>query len=310
MKLLETSEFIVEDLGIQEIDVYDIEVDGNHNFFANDILVHNSVYVDMSLLVKKHCDGKTKQEIVTFIESFVKNVLTPSINKELAKISSTLNIDDCKIDFKLENIGPSLIMVAKKRYLFDILYSEGVRYDTEQMKVMGIEIVRSSTPSAVQDYLRELVAICLRSDERALHTRFKEIKELFMKCSLSDIAYPRGVNGMDTYANDTSIYSKGTPIHVRGALLYNHHLRRNSLDKVYESISDGDKIKFIALKKPNPIYENVISYLDKLPTEFGLHNYVDYDMQFEKALVAPLVNILEPMNWHYEERITLDDFFT
>ena len=301
-----TSNFQIEDLGVQEIDVFDIEVDENHNFFANDILVHNSAYINVDSLVQKYCQGKTDQEIVDYIESFVFKVLQPALNKKLSAFAKTMGVDDCKISFKLECIGNGHIQVAKKRYVFDILYSEGVRYDKPKMKVMGIEIVRSSTPSVVKDFLKEAVKICLSGTELDLQRFVKETKKKFMQLNYTAVSFPTGCNGLTTYSNNASIYNKGCPIHVRAALMHNHLLTKLGLDSKYQPIGDGDKIKYLMLKMPNPIHENVIGYIGKMPREFGLEKYIDYNTQFAKAFLAPLEKILDAIGWSAEEKVLLD----
>lgn len=269
----------------------------------------DSAYLNIDVLVKKHCKGKTDQQIVDFVESFVVKVIQPELNKQLSAFSKTMGVDECLLDMKLECIGPSLIMVAKKKYMFDILYSEGVRYSEPKMKVMGIEIVRSSTPSIVKDYLKKAAKICLSKNEQELQEYVTVVKEDFMKQPYHAICFPRGVNGMKTYSSNSSIYMKWCPIHVRGALLYNHHLKRMGLDSKYPLIADGDKIKFVYLKKPNHIYEDVIAFPTKLPEELDLIKYIDKEMQFEKTFLKPLESISSTIGWHTKEQPSLDSLF-
>lgn len=266
----------------------------------------DSLYFVVDKIVSKFCKGKTDAEIVNYLEKFVIDVMQPPLNKKLQDDATSMGIDRCMINFKLECIGPSIIFVAKKRYAFDILYSEGVRYESPKMKVMGIEIVRSSTPSVVKDYLKESLKLCLSSTEAALQRKVKEVREAFNKCHYTDISFPRGVNGLSVYNSNSSIYVKGTPIHVRGSLLYNHHLKRRKLDTKYPLIGEGEKIKFVALKMPNTIHENVIAFTNRIPHELDLEKYVDYKMQFEKAYLAPLEGILTAIGWEAEEKVTLD----
>lgn len=269
----------------------------------------DSAYINMDDLVKKHCKGKTDQQIVDYLENFVFKIIQPELNKKLAVVAKSMGIDDCKISFKLECIGPSLIMCVKKKYMFDILYSEGVRYNEPKMKVMGIEIVRSSTPSVVKEYLKKAAKICLSGDESQLHTYVKQVKEDFMKLDYTQASFPRGCNGMKTYASKTSIYGFKTPSHVKGALLYNHYLRKNQLHTKYPLVSDGEKIKYVHLKKMNPIHETIISFPDRLPVELDLVKYIDWDTQFEKAFLKPLEAITDSIGWHTEPIATLDSFF-
>lgn len=262
----------------------------------------DSAYIDVNSLVEKYCKGKTDQEIVTFIEKFITDVVQPQLNKKLSVIAKDMGIDDCKISFKLECIGPSAIFVAKKKYMFDILYSEGVRYDKPKMKVMGIEIVRSSTPSVVKDYLKECATLCLRGTESELQKYVIDVKSNFMKLDYRQASFPRGCNGLLTYASDHSIYGSKTPIQTRGALLYNHYLKESGLEAKYPLIADGDKVKFIMLKKKNPIHEDVISFPASLPSELNLTQYIDWETQFNKAFLVPLTSILTAIGWNAKEQ--------
>lgn len=270
----------------------------------------DSIYFRAEKLVEQKCKGMNDQEIVTFLEKFVVDVLQPVMNKTLAEIAKKFGIDDCRIWYKLECIGPTIITLAKKKYAFDILYSEGVRYKEPKMKVMGIEIVRSSTPAIVKDYLKDCLALCLRSEESALQDKVCDVKTMFMKQPYTSISFPRGVNGMTTYTSLTSIYQKGngvtTPIHVRAALLYNHHLEKQGLAQTYQKIGDGDKIKFVYLKMPNKIHENVIGFIDKIPEKFDVIRFIDYNTQWEKTFLAPLKNITDAIGWEVEKKVTLD----
>jgi DNA polymerase elongation subunit (family B) len=268
----------------------------------------DSIYFEMGPFVDKYCKGLDDQAIVTKIEKFVQTVLQPELNKRLAKIAESIGAKECKIFFKLECIGPSMVMTAKKKYFFDILYKEGVRYDKPKMKVMGIEIVRSTTPGAIKDYLKKSLEIILRGTEKEIQRYIKEVHKEFLGKSFKEVACPVGVNGLSTYGSDSMIYSKGSPIQVRAALLYNHHLRRLGLDKKYPLIGEGDKVKYIMLKIPNTIRENVIAFPGVLPKEMGLEKYFDVKTQYQKVYMKPIERILEAVKWSAEESINLEEF--
>lgn len=307
--VVEDSNFTVEDLGIVEMDVYDIEVDDTHSFFANNILVHNSSYVQMDIFVQKFCKGMDAHQIVDYLENFVVNILQKEINSKLSKLVLSMGGQKSYMDQKLECIGPACVQISKKRYAFDILYSEGVRYDKPKMKVMGMEIVRSSTPSAIKEQLKKGVKMVLEKDESTLQTYIGEVKNSFMNLPYTEIAFPRGCNGLITYSDASTIYKGGCPKHVRAALLYNHYLKKMGLEAKYPLIGEGDKIRFIALKKPNPFHEDVIGFPVKIPDEFGLDAYINYDEQFQKAFMAPLEAVLGAVKWSAEPKVNLEDFF-
>ena len=173
---------------------------------------------------------------------------------------------------------------------------------------MGLEMVKSSTPAVIRDKLKDSLEVILQGEEKSLHTYVTEFRKTFNELPVEEIAFPRGVNGMKQYAG-SPIYIKGTPIHVRGALLYNHHCKRMGLDKKYQPIRDGDKIKFVYLKTPNPFQEDVIAFSQHMPKEFKMDAYIDYDKMFEKVFGDALQIVIEPLGWKTEEQSSLEDFF-
>jgi DNA polymerase elongation subunit (family B) len=82
-----------------------------------------------------------------------------------------------------------------------------------------------------------------------------------------------------------------------GALLFNHYIKEKKLTNKYSLIGNGEKIKFIYLKKPNIIHENIISFIQDFPKELGLDKYIDYELQFEKSFLEPLKSILDAIGW-------------
>ena len=174
---------------------------------------------------------------------------------------------------------------------------------------MGIEVQRSSTPKVCRDRLKECIKIILTKDQETLIQYIEDFKEQFKKLTPEEIAFPRGVNGMKEYADEENVFTKGTPIAVKGALIYNDLLKKHKLTKKYSNITSGDKIKFVYLKEPNPTKEKIISFSKKLPTELDLHKYVDYNTQFEKAFIDPLKNIVDAIGWSFERKNNLSGMF-
>ena len=148
----------------------------------------------------------------------------------------------------------------------------------------------------------------MNKDENALIQFIDEFRTHFKKLRPEQIAYPRSCNNLKKYSSSTDIYQKSTPIHVKGALLYNDLLKKHKLVK-YEQIQEGDKIKFIVLKEPNPLRERVISFSTRLPKEFDLHKFINYDEQFDKSVLEPLRFIVNAIGWNFEKQATLDNFF-
>jgi DNA polymerase elongation subunit (family B) len=231
--------------------------------------------------------------------------LEPVIDRIYQDLAERMCAFQQKMNMKREVIADRGIWTAKKRYILNVHDSEGVRYAKPKLKIMGIEAVKSSTPAACRTAIKEALNIIMTQGEEDLHKYIEKFRKEFRKLPFEDVAFPRSVQNLTKYQHET----KSIPIHVRGSMVYNKKLQQMKLQKKYEQIKDGEKIRFAYMKMPNPIHENVIAVLSQLPSEFGLDQYIDYDMQFEKTFVDPLRAILNVINWHTEKQSTLEAFF-
>ena len=124
------------------------------------------------------------------------------------------------------------------------------------------------------------------------------------------IAFPRTANNISKFKDSVTLYVKGTPMHIRGCILFNHLIRERDVTNKYNAILDGEKIKYIKLKTPNPAGQDVISFITELPKEFGLNEYIDYDTMYQKSFLDPLKAILDVIGWQTEKTASLEDFFS
>jgi len=215
-----------------------------------------------------------------------------------------------RMEMSREVIADRGIWTAKKRYILNVHDNEGVRYTEPKLKIMGIEAIKSSTPESVRDGLKQLFKVIINNTEKDTQKAIEHFRTYFDNLSPEDVSAPRGISDIDKWkGTGGNIYEKGTPIHVRGALLYNHYIKDRGIDKRYREVKAGDKVKFCYLKTPNPIRENIIAFPDYLPPELQLHKYIDYDTQFQKTFLAPIEPIFEAVGWSTEDRQTLEDFF-
>jgi DNA polymerase elongation subunit (family B) len=268
----------------------------------------DSIYLTLEVLVEKMCEGKTDEQKIKFMDKICEDVFQPFIDSGYQELADYMNAYSQKMQMKREVLADKGIWTAKKRYILNVHNSEGVQYEKPKIKVMGLEMVKSSTPAVIRDKLRDSIEVILRGNQADLQNYIMEFRKEFDKLPVEEIAFPRGVNGMKQYAG-SPIYSKGTPIHVRGALLFNHYTKKMGLDKKYQPIRDGDKIRFIYVRKPNKFQEDVIAFSQELPPEFELHSYIDYDKMFEKVFTDALQIIIGSLGWSTSEQSSLEDFF-
>lgn len=268
----------------------------------------DSIYLTMEDLVEHTCAGKTDEAKIKYMDRVCEEIFQPFIDNTYQKLADYMNAYSQKMQMKREVLADKAIWTAKKRYILNVHNSEGVQFAKPKLKVMGLEMVKSSTPAVIRSKLKDSISVILQGDESKLHNYIEDFRKEFRSLPIEEIAFPRGVNGMNTYKG-SPIYSKGTPIHVRGSLLFNHHCKRLGLDKKYQAIRDGDKIKFVYVRKPNPFQEDVISFPQELPKEFNLHSYVDYDLQFEKVFLDAMQTVIEPLGWKTEQQSSIEDFF-
>jgi DNA polymerase elongation subunit (family B) len=265
----------------------------------------DSIYVTFEDLI----DKVNPKNPVDFLDTIAKEKLEPMINESYEELASYMNAYENKMHMGREVIADKGIWTAKKRYILNVHDNEGVRYQTPKLKLMGIETAKSSTPMWCRKKLEEGIRTLMNGTENDVWEFITNARNEFNKLPIEDISFPRGVQNVKKYFNAASIYNKGTPIHVRGSLLYNHYLSKYSIDKKYPIIQNGEKVKFCYMKVPNIMNENVISFVSVLPKEFEFEPYIDYDLQFSKSFVEPLGVILNKIGWTTEPVSTLDDFF-
>ena len=271
----------------------------------------DSIYLNFGPLVNKFFSNKLddKNKIVTIIDQICKDKLEPFIDSSYQNLASYVNAYDQKMQMKRENIADRGIWTAKKRYILNVWDSEGVRYEDPKLKIMGIEAVKSSTPAPCRSMIKDALKLMMKATEDELIDFIENCRTKFKNLSPEEIAFPRMVSDVNKYKSHSSIYVKGTPIHARGALLFNHYIREKNLQNKYSLINNGEKIKFVYLKKANPIRENVISFISDFPVETGLDKYIDYELQFEKAFLEPLKTVLDSIGWSIEKTVNLELFF-
>ena len=275
----------------------------------------DSVYITFDRLIDKlYPKGQDSREIVDFLDRLAREKIEPYIDQSYQDLAEHINAYEQKMFMKREVIADKGIWTAKKRYILNAWDVEGVRYQEPQLKIMGIEAVKSSTPAPCREKIKQALKIIMSSDEKELNDFIQEFRTEFMEMKPELIAYPRSVNGLTKWTESHNLFKKGAPIHCKGAILYNHLLKKNNLGHKFPSIQEGDKIKFLHMKEPNLYQSTSISFLTQLPKEFDFASLIDYDVQFEKSFVEPLKFISEKIKWKldmsYGSQLTLEGFFS
>jgi DNA polymerase elongation subunit (family B) len=264
----------------------------------------DSLYVNFGPLVKK----LNPKDPVAFLDKICSENFEDVIKKSYAKMFDQMDCARPRMEMGREVIADVGIWTAKKRYILNVHNNEGVAYAQPKLKIMGIEAIKSSTPSQCRDALKALFKVIVTGSESKTQDAIRQFKQHFFSLPAHEVAFPRGVSDIDKWTRKDG-YAKGTPIHVRGAILHNMAIKNKSLTNEYEPIRNGDKVKFCYLKKPNPIKENVVSFIDFLPPELQLDKHIDYETQFQKTFLDPIEPILTSIGWSQEEQATLEAFF-
>jgi DNA polymerase elongation subunit (family B) len=250
-----------------------------------------------------------KEKIINFLDKICSTTFQEYLDKSFEELSLYTNAYKNTLHMKRETISDRGIWTAKKRYILNVWDNEGVRYETPKIKIKGLEAIKSSTPSICRDMIKQSVPIMMSGTESDMISYIKECKSKFMSLTPEEVSFPRSVNNLDEYSSKYQIYKKGTPIQVRGTLLYNYHIRKNKLDTKYPIIQNGEKIKYCYLTLPNPIHENVICFIQNFPKGLDLEKYVDYNTQFNKSFLDPLKLILDAIGWRTEKTVNLMNFY-
>ena len=270
----------------------------------------DSNYVNLQPLVDKFFADKSKAEVVDILDRVCEEQLTKALNQEFDEIAKYQNVYEQKMVMGRENIADSAFWTAKKRYAMNVWDIEGYRPEKPKLKIQGLEAIRSSTPQICREPLLKLIELCLVSDEAEVQKAVQDFKKYFLTLRGEDIAFPRTMNNVWAYTPRDNIgFKKGTPPHIRGAVLFNRLIKQHKLENTWEFINNGEKGKFLWLREPNNVGSDVISYMTVIPNEFKVRDYIDYQKMFQKIIVEPMEGILDPIGWSIEKKLTLTNFF-
>lgn len=271
----------------------------------------DSNFLNFGPLVEKVFKGDIadKEKVVNFLDKICATKIQEFLDKSFDELADYTKAYKNTLYMKRETISDRAIWTKKKRYILNVWDNEGVRYEKPKIKIKGLEAVKSSTPAICREMIKNAVPIMMNGTEDEMIEYIKRCKSHFMSLTPEEISFPRSVNKLDEYSSRIQIYKKGTPIQVRGTLLYNHYIKKKKLDHKYPIIQNGEKIKYCYLTLPNPIHEDVICFIQSFPKDLDLERYVDYNTQFTKSFLGPLEHILDAIGWRTEKQVNLANFY-
>lgn len=268
----------------------------------------DSIYIHLGPLIEK-VGIKDKKKAIDFMNKVCEDKIQPFIDKSFQELADYMNAYDQKMFMKRESLADKAIWTAKKNYLLNVWDDEGVAYKEPKIKIVGMAAVKSSTPSACRSKIKEAISIIVQKDQDTLIKFIEDFRQQFSTLPVEEISFPRSVSGLSEYADGSNVYKKGSPIHVKAALTHNHFIDAMRLTKKYQYIKEGEKIKFVYLKNPNPFRNNTLGFLTTMPKEFRAEDYIDYDLQFESSFLQPLKIILDAIKWKTQQVSSVEDFF-
>jgi DNA polymerase elongation subunit (family B) len=278
----------------------------------------DSLYITLDGFVNKVYNGNIpeREKVLKMLDKACDEVFQPFIEKSYDELGEHMLIHSQRMQMKRESIADKGIWVAKKRYILNVFNEEGVQYEKPKLKMKGIEAVKSSTPAVIKDSIKKALYIIMNGTKQEFEQFVDNFKEEFDSLPFEDVAFPRSCNLPvikdrlgNVVADKYVLGAKSVPIHVRGALVYNNQINKLGLEKKFNQVKNGDKIKFCYLRMPNPIGSNVISSPGVLPKQMNLDLYIDHDTQFDKSFVEPMKSITDNIGWSFGSQKTLEDMF-
>lgn len=268
----------------------------------------DSMYINCGPLVRKAFSDKIPDNarVTMFLDEWAAQKAQIVIRRAYDDLAKVMNAYHPCLDMKRESIANRAIWTRKKRYIMSVLDQERVRYSEPKLKYKGLEVVRSNIPEVARNALKEAIDIIMTKSEDELIKFVSDFREKYRKMDFYEIAFPRGINGVQKYYDPIARFKKKCPAHVKGAIVYNEFLKEHGLTERYGAVQDGEKVKFCYLKLPNLLHCEIITAPGKIPEEMEIRNMIDYDEQFQTSFLKPLQGILNVIGWKHEKQNVLE----
>lgn len=267
----------------------------------------DSIYLRINDVVKKYKE-KDSEKVLNFVDVFCTKKIEKILEDSFEELSDITNAFQNKIVMKREVIGDRAILCGKKHYIIRKLDEEGYRLPEPEIKMMGIEAIKTSIPMAIRKHLKSIIQILLDDNKGKFYEYVEKIKDEFEELSFEDMSSPTSVNKVEYYDLGDGKYRKGTPMHVKSAIGFNNYIIKESLTNKVPLIQSGDKIKYVRLNMPNPFDSEVLANVELLQQFIDVKPYINYYAQMERVFLKPLKPIVDAVGWPIEKVNTLDIF--
>jgi hypothetical protein len=296
------NQFVAKHIGSDVDTVIAADTDSNYVTFK--------AIVDKSYTLEKQKNMGTLA-IIRHLDNVCEKVIAPQIKKYCQNLADYTNAYEQKLEMKREALADKAIWVKKKNYMINIYNNEGVEYTKPKLKIVGMAAIKSSTPGICRKKVKEAYEIIINQDLKTLREFNEQFRLEFMNMEVQDIAAPTGMNGLEKYSEygGDTLFKKKTPAHVKGSIVFNHFLKKKDLLKKYHPIKEGEKLKWVYLKQPNPLGSEVLSFTTVIPEEFQIDQYIDYPAMYEKNYLVQITRVTEAIGWELEERSNLLHLF-
>lgn len=295
----------IKDLGKTDDYVYDCEVnDDNHSFYANNVNIHNSQFVNIACvtdkfkekysldtnLAKWQDDDKLKlwKWMDTFVEekvnAFVQDLIKTEYGTEHPEV----------LRYSLEYIAACGIYEAKKHYGVHKILSEGPEI-VDSMKFSGIELKKASTSATIKEFLKDIYVGVLKHEwvEQDFIKYINESYDKFRTLGVNDIAMWKGYNTAREASGFLQMELGATGI-SKAVTFYNQMIDHLKIGKKYDSILLGQKVRFTYIIPSNEYGIECMAFHDgQWPKEFDEIFKVDYEVMFDKLIISPLKGFME-----------------
>lgn len=305
-------EYIIEEIDtLEQLEdfqneyVYDLEVEDSHTFFGNDILVHNSIYVEFGRIVNQLNIPEEKQ--TEFVVNLWQEGCGPFMEECYEKYARYYNCAQNLQVLELEKVCRTTILYAKKHYAMEEVWEEPGVYlpDMQNIIYKGLEVIQGSTPPYARKCQKEMIEFVLknyvnsntRPELQVLINMLKKFRQEMELEPIENVIKSTSLSDYDKFVLEDKkqvVLGNHCPIHVKGAAMYNHLLlnKKQYLAK-YSRIKSKDKVKWYYCTDKNM---EVFAFLPNYyPIEFAPK--IDYDETFKKTILEPLNRLVEILKY-------------